>query len=134
MSPADLAFVNGAVYAVDAARTRAQAVAVENGRIVAVGDVFDAITTDRPYRRAMDSQAAFAELRRCAGGQFDPNVLDAFFRVWRARDKTTGVPAARDAWQTPGQTPGEQMSGLYATPARGSSSPSLKTDCQSWYM
>ena len=38
MSPADLAFVNGAVYTVDAARTRAQAVAVEDGRIVAVGD------------------------------------------------------------------------------------------------
>jgi predicted amidohydrolase YtcJ len=37
MSPADLAFVNGAVYTVDAARTRAQAVAVEGGRIVAVG-------------------------------------------------------------------------------------------------
>jgi predicted amidohydrolase YtcJ len=37
MSPADLAFVNGAVYTVDAARTRAQAVTVEDGRIVAVG-------------------------------------------------------------------------------------------------
>jgi len=37
MSPADLAFVNGAVYTVDAARTRAHAVAVEDGRIVAVG-------------------------------------------------------------------------------------------------
>ncbi|HZB78792.1 MAG TPA: amidohydrolase, partial [Actinomycetota bacterium] len=36
MNP-DLAFVNGAVYTVDAARTRAQAVAVEHGRIVAVG-------------------------------------------------------------------------------------------------
>jgi predicted amidohydrolase YtcJ len=38
MSPADLAFVNGAVYTVDAARTRAQAVTVEDGRIVAVGN------------------------------------------------------------------------------------------------
>lgn len=37
MSPGDLAFVNGAVYTVDAARTRAQAVAVDDGRIVAVG-------------------------------------------------------------------------------------------------
>jgi predicted amidohydrolase YtcJ len=37
MSPAELAFVNGAVYTVDAARTRAQAVAVEDGRVMAVG-------------------------------------------------------------------------------------------------
>ena len=37
MTSADLAFVNGAVYTVDAARTRASAVAVEDGRIVAVG-------------------------------------------------------------------------------------------------
>jgi len=37
MSQADLAFVNGAVYTVDAARSRAQAVAVKDGRIVAVG-------------------------------------------------------------------------------------------------
>src|SRR5687767_11518907 len=37
MSPADLAFVDGAVYTVDAARTREQAVAVKDGRIVAVG-------------------------------------------------------------------------------------------------
>jgi hypothetical protein len=37
MSAADLAFVNGAVYTVNAARTRAQAVAVENGRVIDVG-------------------------------------------------------------------------------------------------
>jgi HD-GYP domain-containing protein (c-di-GMP phosphodiesterase class II) len=41
-------------------------------RIVAVCDSFDAMTSDRPYRRAMPIQDAFGELLACAGTQFDP--------------------------------------------------------------
>ena len=41
-------------------------------RIVAVCDAYHAMTSDRPYRRAMDSAGAIEELRRCAGQQFDP--------------------------------------------------------------
>jgi two-component system, cell cycle response regulator len=47
-------------------------------RIVAVADAFDAMTSDRPYRAAVSDAAALAELRRCAGTQFDPVVVDAF--------------------------------------------------------
>lgn len=47
-------------------------------RIIAVCDAFDAMTTDRPYRRAMAQDAAVAELRRCAGTQFDPLVVERF--------------------------------------------------------
>jgi two-component system, cell cycle response regulator len=47
-------------------------------RIIAVCDAFHAMTTDRPYRAAMSVQEALAELRRCAGGQFDPTVVDMF--------------------------------------------------------
>jgi diguanylate cyclase (GGDEF)-like protein len=47
-------------------------------RIVAVCDAFDAMTADRPYRVAIMPQDALAELRRCAGTQFDPRVVDAF--------------------------------------------------------
>jgi two-component system, cell cycle response regulator len=47
-------------------------------RIITVCDAFDAMTTDRPYREAMDEQAAMAELRRCAGSQFDPDVVERF--------------------------------------------------------
>jgi two-component system cell cycle response regulator len=47
-------------------------------RIIFVCDSFHAMVTDRPYRRAIGEQDAIAELRRCAGTQFDPVVVDAF--------------------------------------------------------
>jgi two-component system, cell cycle response regulator len=47
-------------------------------RIIAVCDAFDAMTTDRPYRDGMDAESAVAELRRCAGTQFDPEVVERF--------------------------------------------------------
>jgi HD-GYP domain-containing protein (c-di-GMP phosphodiesterase class II) len=47
-------------------------------RIVAVCDSFDAMTTQRPYNRPRDTADAIAELRRCAGTQFDPDVVEAF--------------------------------------------------------
>jgi HD-GYP domain-containing protein (c-di-GMP phosphodiesterase class II) len=53
-------------------------------RIVAVCDAFDAMTTDRVYRRGMAPKDALTELRRCAGTQFDPAVVDAFVAAWRA--------------------------------------------------
>ena len=47
-------------------------------RIIAACDAFDAMTTDRPYQPAIPVREALAELRRCAGGQFDPRVVHAF--------------------------------------------------------
>jgi putative nucleotidyltransferase with HDIG domain len=47
-------------------------------RIISVVDSFDAMTSDRPYRKAITREAAFLELKRCAGHQFDPRVVDAF--------------------------------------------------------
>jgi putative two-component system response regulator len=51
------------------------------GRIVAVADAFDAMTNDRPYRRAISVEAALAELDCCSGTQFDPHVVQSFRRV-----------------------------------------------------
>lgn len=48
------------------------------GRIVAVADVYDALTSDRPYRGALSVHAARAHLRRECGRAFDPQVVDAF--------------------------------------------------------
>ncbi len=47
-------------------------------RIFAIADALDAITSDRPYRKAQSFKAAYEELLRCRGTQFDPKVVDAF--------------------------------------------------------
>jgi diguanylate cyclase (GGDEF)-like protein len=44
-------------------------------RVIAVCDAFLAMTSDRPYKEAVPAEAAVAELRRCAGSQFDPEVV-----------------------------------------------------------
>jgi putative two-component system response regulator len=49
-----------------------------SGRIVALADVFDALTHERPYKRAWLVGDAVAEIRRLRGSQFDPAVVDAF--------------------------------------------------------
>jgi putative nucleotidyltransferase with HDIG domain len=50
-------------------------------RIIACCDAFNAMTTNRPYRRAAPTSAAIAELHEHAGSQFDPQVVDALTRV-----------------------------------------------------
>jgi putative nucleotidyltransferase with HDIG domain len=52
-------------------------------KIVAVADTYDAMTTDRPYRKAMDREGAVEELRRCAGTQFDKRIVEAFLEAYR---------------------------------------------------
>lgn len=49
------------------------------GRITAVADVFDALTSERPYKKAFSNEKAYEILREGRGTQFDPKVLDAFF-------------------------------------------------------
>ncbi len=56
------------------------------GRIVAVADAYDAMTSDRAYRRALRHDVAMAEIERCSGSQFDPEIADTFIKlisVWR---------------------------------------------------
>ena len=50
------------------------------GRIIAVADTYDAMTSDRPYRKALPHEVAKAELIRCSGSQFDPDVVEVFLR------------------------------------------------------
>ncbi|MCR4807057.1 MAG: HD domain-containing protein [Lachnospiraceae bacterium] len=51
------------------------------GRIIGVADAFDAMTSNRVYRNHMDTDYVINEMKRGRGTQFDPNVLDAFFRL-----------------------------------------------------
>jgi putative two-component system response regulator len=49
------------------------------GRICAVADVFDALTTQRPYRKAVSNQEAYAHIRRARGLDLDPQIVEVFF-------------------------------------------------------
>jgi putative nucleotidyltransferase with HDIG domain len=67
-------------------------------RIFAIADTLDAITSDRPYRKGAPLEAARAEIRRCAGTQFDPRCVEAFLsiepRLLEALRRPDAAPAA----------------------------------------
>lgn len=50
-------------------------------RILAIVDAYDAMIEDRPYRKAMSHEEAVAELKRYAGTQFDPHIVEEFLKV-----------------------------------------------------
>lgn len=50
-------------------------------RIFSLADALDAMTSDRPYRRAMSLEDAISEIERCSGKQFDPVMVNAFLRI-----------------------------------------------------
>lgn len=50
-------------------------------RIIAIADAYDAMTNDRPYRRAMKPAEAKAEIRRCSGTQFEPMLAQTFLQL-----------------------------------------------------
>ncbi len=50
-------------------------------RIILVSDAYDAMTTDRPYRKAVGHAGAIVELKKLKGSQFDPTVVDAFLSI-----------------------------------------------------
>ena len=65
-------------------------------RIFAVADTLDAMTSDRPYRRALPISAAREEIMRCAGTQFDPKVVEVFLTLpdslWAELRENIGAP------------------------------------------
>jgi putative nucleotidyltransferase with HDIG domain len=51
------------------------------GRIICLADCFDAMTSNRTYRRALPLEVALSEIRRCSGTQFDPKLAEAFLKI-----------------------------------------------------
>ncbi|MCR4419300.1 MAG: diguanylate cyclase [Clostridia bacterium] len=79
-------------------------------RLLAIVDAFDAMTSDRPYRKAKSVAEAVEEIRRCAGTQFDPDLAALFLEVLSERGWTEvaaeaerGAPAAKSRPQERGQ-------------------------------
>ena len=83
-------------------------------RIFAICDTYDAIISDRPYRKGQSPDAALAEILRCAGTQFDPEVVEAFeaaFPRWREEDQTANRPPLYlPAWRQEKDAPGRAAS------------------------
>ncbi len=69
-------------------------------RILCIADAYDAIVSDRVYRKGRTQAEAFAELRRCAGTQFDPGLVERFIEVTLARDETRTPPTLALSKQT----------------------------------
>jgi putative two-component system response regulator len=70
-----------------------------SGRLVAVADVFDALTQERPYKEAWPVDRAVAEIHDQSGRHFDPDVVTAFGRL-DAEALTESVPAGQRPWPT----------------------------------
>lgn len=55
----------------------------EMGRLLAMGDCYSALTTDRPYRKGWEPESALEEIERCSGTHFDPRLCAVFLEVMR---------------------------------------------------
>jgi HD-GYP domain-containing protein (c-di-GMP phosphodiesterase class II) len=67
-------------------------------RLVAVADAFDAMSSDRPYRPALDPEHVRAELAACAGSQFDPTLAKEFLSLVEAGACEADVEATASPW------------------------------------
>lgn len=65
-----------------------------SARCLAIADVFDAMTTDRPYRRGLPLEYALEEIRKGAGTQFDPSLAKTFAQLIRSRSIPLSPQAA----------------------------------------
>ncbi len=67
-------------------------------RIIAVADSYDAMATDRPYRKRLTQDVIMQEFRRGAGVQWDPQVVEAFLNVMGEKETKGEGPAPDRAW------------------------------------
>lgn len=89
-------------------------------RILHVADAYEAMTADRPYRKALSNEQAVSELRKFAGVQFDPEIVDAFMRTsWAAETRDPGRPELRPI-PLLGQVAAARSGQAFDAPAPGS--------------
>ncbi len=69
-------------------------------RLLSIADAFDAMVSDRCYRPGRSHAAAFAELRRCGGSQFDPDLVERFIAVIEARESHAAAATVHLSKQT----------------------------------
>lgn len=86
-------------------------------RIFAIADTFDAMTSDRPYRKSLPFKIAREEIIRCSGTQFDPRIVEAFLTVppneWREiRERLEGRDINQEILNTPKPPPLPQNVGI----------------------
>ncbi|MFH1132125.1 MAG: HD domain-containing phosphohydrolase [Pseudomonadota bacterium] len=68
------------------------------GRIIAVADSYDAMTSDRAYRKALSHEAAIKEVQRCSGTQFDPKITSVFlFEIEKLRKEEGADPTTNSS-------------------------------------
>lgn len=70
------------------------------GRIVAIADVFDALTHERPYKPSWSAEDAVAEIRRQSGRHFDPRAVDAFLSIYERQGTLRQEEALRSELET----------------------------------
>ena len=63
-----------------------------SARIIAIADTYDAMTTTRSYRKALSHEEAIAEIQRCSGTQFDPNLAQIFIELQDEIQKAKATP------------------------------------------
>jgi diguanylate cyclase (GGDEF)-like protein/putative nucleotidyltransferase with HDIG domain len=79
------------------------------GRIVCLADFFDAVTSDRPYHRAMSTDEAFEMVRAGRGTHFDPTVVDTFFAIYDSvREEIAAVNAMEEGEDPDEPSPAER--------------------------
>ena len=62
------------------------------GRIIALADTYDAMTSTRPYRTALAHDVAISEIKKCAGTQFDPQLAELFVSLSAKIDEARQNP------------------------------------------